>query len=62
LNAVEAEGFEQLQKHLQSLAGRSRPDQIKTGLAYASALAAMFFCIELFGVIDASILFIYFQF
>jgi len=31
-------------------------------LAYASALAAMFFCIEVFGVIDASIPFIYFQF
>jgi len=31
-------------------------------LAYASALALMFFCIEVFGVIDASIPFIYFQF
>jgi hypothetical protein len=30
--------------------------------AYASALAAMFFCLEVFGVIDASIPFIYFQF
>jgi len=31
-------------------------------LAYASALALMFFCIEVFGVIDASIPFVYFQF
>ena len=31
-------------------------------LAYASALALMFFCIEIFGVIDASIPFVYFQF
>jgi D-alanyl-lipoteichoic acid acyltransferase DltB (MBOAT superfamily) len=31
-------------------------------LAYASALALMFFCIESFGVIDASIPFVYFQF
>ncbi|MBZ5725323.1 MAG: MBOAT family protein [Acidobacteriia bacterium] len=30
--------------------------------AYACALALMFFCIEVFGVIDASIPFIYFQF
>jgi hypothetical protein len=30
--------------------------------AYASALAAMFLCLEVFGVIDASIPFIYFQF
>ncbi len=30
--------------------------------AYATALAAMFFCLEVFGVIDASIPFIYFQF
>lgn len=30
--------------------------------AYAAALAAMLFCLELFGVIDASIPFIYFQF
>jgi len=30
--------------------------------AYASALALMFFCIEVFGVIDASIPFVYFQF
>ncbi len=29
---------------------------------YAAAMAAMFFCIEIFGVIDASIPFIYFQF
>ena len=32
------------------------------GWAYAAALAAMLFCLELFGVIDASIPFIYFQF
>jgi alginate O-acetyltransferase complex protein AlgI len=31
-------------------------------LAYASALALMFFCIVVFGVIDASIPFVYFQF
>jgi alginate O-acetyltransferase complex protein AlgI len=31
-------------------------------LGYASALALMFFCIEVFGVIDASIPFVYFQF
>lgn len=31
-------------------------------LAYASALALMFFCIAIFGVIDASIPFVYFQF
>ena len=31
-------------------------------VAYASALALMFFCIEAFGVIDASIPFVYFQF
>jgi alginate O-acetyltransferase complex protein AlgI len=31
-------------------------------LAYASALALMFLCIEVFGVIDASIPFVYFQF
>jgi alginate O-acetyltransferase complex protein AlgI len=31
-------------------------------LVYASALALMFFCLELFGVIDAQIPFIYFQF
>jgi alginate O-acetyltransferase complex protein AlgI len=31
-------------------------------LVYASALALMFFCLELFGVIDARIPFIYFQF
>ncbi len=31
-------------------------------LAYASALALMLFCIEVFGVIDASIPFVYFQF
>ena len=31
-------------------------------LAYASALALMFFCIEVFGVMDASIPFVYFQF
>jgi D-alanyl-lipoteichoic acid acyltransferase DltB (MBOAT superfamily) len=30
--------------------------------AYASALCAMFLCLELFGVIDAAIPFIYFQF
>ncbi len=30
--------------------------------AYAAALAAMLFCLEVFGVIDASIPFIYFQF
>jgi alginate O-acetyltransferase complex protein AlgI len=30
--------------------------------AYATALAAMFLCLEVFGVIDASIPFIYFQF
>ncbi|MGA2183630.1 MAG: MBOAT family O-acyltransferase [Bryobacteraceae bacterium] len=30
--------------------------------AYASALALMFFCLEIFGVIDAQIPFIYFQF
>ena len=30
--------------------------------AYAAALAAMLFCLEIFGVIDASIPFIYFQF
>jgi len=30
--------------------------------AYAVALAAMLFCLELFGVIDASVPFIYFQF
>jgi len=30
--------------------------------AYACALAAMFFCLEVFGVIDANIPFIYFQF
>ena len=30
--------------------------------AYAAALAAMLFCLELFGAIDASIPFIYFQF
>ena len=30
-------------------------------LAYASALALMFFCIEIFGVIDASIPFVYFR-
>ncbi len=30
--------------------------------AYASALALMLFCIEVFGVIDASIPFVYFQF
>jgi hypothetical protein len=29
---------------------------------YASALAAMLFCVEIFGVIDAAIPFIYFQF
>jgi D-alanyl-lipoteichoic acid acyltransferase DltB (MBOAT superfamily) len=29
---------------------------------YATALALMFFCVEIFGVIDASIPFIYFQF
>lgn len=31
-------------------------------LAYASALALMFFCIEAFGAIDAAIPFVYFQF
>jgi D-alanyl-lipoteichoic acid acyltransferase DltB (MBOAT superfamily) len=31
-------------------------------LTYASALALMLFCIEVFGVIDASIPFVYFQF
>ena len=31
-------------------------------LAYASALALMLFCLEIFGVIDAAIPFIYFQF
>ena len=31
-------------------------------LAYASVLALMFFCIAVFGVIDASIPFVYFQF
>jgi len=31
-------------------------------LVYASAFALMFFCLELFGVIDAQIPFIYFQF
>ena len=31
-------------------------------LAYASALALIFLCIEIFGVIDASIPFVYFQF
>jgi D-alanyl-lipoteichoic acid acyltransferase DltB (MBOAT superfamily) len=31
-------------------------------LAYASALALMLFCIEIFGAIDASIPFVYFQF
>jgi len=31
-------------------------------LAYASAMALMFFCLELFGVIDVRIPFIYFQF
>lgn len=31
-------------------------------VAYASALALLFFCIEIFGVIDASIPFVYFQF
>ena len=31
-------------------------------LAYASALALMLFCIVVFGVIDASIPFVYFQF
>jgi hypothetical protein len=30
--------------------------------AYAGAMAAMLFCLELFGVVDASIPFIYFQF
>ena len=30
--------------------------------AYASALALMLFCLEIFGVIDAQIPFIYFQF
>jgi hypothetical protein len=30
--------------------------------AYATALAAMFFCLEVFGVTDVSIPFIYFQF
>ena len=30
--------------------------------AYASALAAMFLCLEIFGVIDVKIPFIYFQF
>jgi len=30
--------------------------------AYASALAVMFLCLEVFGVIDANIPFIYFQF
>jgi D-alanyl-lipoteichoic acid acyltransferase DltB (MBOAT superfamily) len=30
--------------------------------AYAAAMALMFFCLEIFGVIDASIPFIYFQF
>jgi alginate O-acetyltransferase complex protein AlgI len=30
--------------------------------AYAAALAVMLFCLELFGVIDASVPFIYFQF
>ena len=29
---------------------------------YATALAAMLFCLELFGVMDAAIPFIYFQF
>jgi alginate O-acetyltransferase complex protein AlgI len=32
------------------------------GWAYAATLAAMLFCMEVFGVIDASIPFIYFQF
>jgi alginate O-acetyltransferase complex protein AlgI len=32
------------------------------GLVYASGMALMFVCIELFGVVDASIPFIYFQF
>jgi len=31
-------------------------------LAYATSMALMFFCLELFGVIDAQIPFIYFQF
>jgi hypothetical protein len=30
--------------------------------AYASAIFALFFCLEIFGVIDAAIPFIYFQF
>jgi hypothetical protein len=30
--------------------------------AYAAGLAVMLFCLEIFGVIDASIPFIYFQF
>jgi hypothetical protein len=30
--------------------------------AYASALAVMGFCLEIFGVLDAAIPFIYFQF
>jgi hypothetical protein len=31
-------------------------------VAYASAMALMFLCIEIFGVIDTAIPFIYFQF
>jgi hypothetical protein len=31
-------------------------------LVYASAMTVMLFCIEIFGVIDASIPFVYFQF
>jgi hypothetical protein len=31
-------------------------------LVYAAALALILFCLELFGVIDAQIPFIYFQF
>jgi alginate O-acetyltransferase complex protein AlgI len=34
----------------------------RPGLAYASALTGMFLCLELFGVVDATIPFVYFQF
>jgi len=32
------------------------------GWAYATALTMMFFCLEVFGVIDKAIPFVYFQF
>ena len=44
------------------MGGRRPPDDRARLGRYAAALAAMLFCLELFGVIDASIPFIYFQF